>query len=313
MSLGATFDYEQALNLGLDYKKVLKDIIRLKLSPIRIGVKWNKVETRKDKYDWKIYDHILNEFNSHNIDVILVVGMKSPRWPEFFVPDWIDLGGKTSVIKSGNSFLTEKLYNFISSILERYKKLSSIKYIQVENEPFINVGENKLRISSEFLKKETEFVKDRTNLKVILNSQGLPTTGLLAEYIKGRKKYKEQLIRLSDVFGVNVFPKFEGKTLLNTNITFSASKLAWGYLKAINKKVRECKKECIVTELQAEPWQFGNVSFTDAFKNKTCNPDMVKEYLLQLEEIGFDTVLIWGTEFHLACWEKGNDEWMKIY
>lgn len=312
MKFGTTFDYEQAQNLGLDYKEVLERIVSLKLSPIRIGIKWNKVEGKRKKYNWDIYDNILAMLDKHKIPIVLAIGMKSPRWPEFFIPEWVNLKLIENSVVSGEDIdLKDNLFDFISKVLKRYKDLKCIKYIQVENEPFLKAGPYKNSISYKFLENEINFIKTLTNLPIILNAQGLPTTGTFAEYLKGRNSYKKKLIKLSDIFGINIFPKFEGKIFNKANKEFSASCFAWWYLKKLFNKTNNLKKKCFVTELQAEPWQFGDVDLYDAYANKTCNPDMVRDYIDRLRKIGLENILIWGVEFHIACEKKGNDGWIK--
>ncbi|MFC1780605.1 hypothetical protein ACFLY9_02830 [Patescibacteria group bacterium] len=311
MQLGTTFDIDYATHLGLNWKDTLEQIVNLKLSPIRIGIKWSRVKVQKKKYNWLDYDEILELLDSKNIPILLSVGMKSPRWPEFFIPDWIETNTTNSIIDINESNIKDSLFEFIKITIERYKHLRNIKWLQVENEPFLESGPNKLRISQDLLKEEVSFVRSISNRQILLTAQGLPTTGLLAEYLKGRYKYKNKLINIADIIGFHVYPKFEHESLLNKPKTFSASKTAWKYLQKLFNKTQSVNKECWCTELQAEPWQVELVSHKDTYVNKTCNPKMVKNYIKKLENIGFKTILVWGTEFHIKCEHEGNDKWIK--
>ena len=310
MNIGTTFDYEQALNLGLDPKIVLHRILELKLSPIRIGIKWSKVETEKRKYYWKEYDNIINTISKEKVPILLSIGMKAPRWPEFFIPDWL----LDHSISSSNNELKGSLFQFLESVLLRYGDNNSIKWLQLENEAFLASGPGKLSIPYEFLLTELEYVKKLTYKPIMITAQGLPTTGVFAEYLKGRSKYKEKIIDLADIVGLNIYPIFEEKTIFGIHKTFRASKAAWKYFENLVNKIKINKKEFWIAELQAEPWQLGDINLNDAYANKTCTPELVSKYLKRVEELGFENVLLWGTEFHIACEEKGNSEWIdKVY
>lgn len=305
MKIGTTFDFQQAESLGLDWRKAFQNIIKMKFNPIRVGIKWNVVEVEKGVYDWSIYDEIFEYLTK--VDAVLVVGAKVPRWPEYFIPDWIELKGNLD-----SSLLEKGLQKFILKVVDRYGNLENVKIIQIENEPFLKSGPNQRTLSLKLLEKELETVKKVTQKPILLTMQGLPTTGVVAEFLKGRLSYKKKLIRKADIVGFNVFPSFEGKVFERWNKVYKASKLAWKYLKYLYKYSLQRHKEVIVTELQAEPWQFGEVSHSEAFGNKTCNPELVKDYLKRVEKIGFEKVLVWGSEFWLKCKEEGANDWIEV-
>lgn len=315
MKIGTTFDFEQAESFGINYKKALKRIIELKLTPVRIGIKWSRVEGKKQRFNWKQYDEILHTLKRNRVETILQVGMKSPRWPEFFIPDWQSINTiKKEIYLDNNDSLKINLFNFIEKTINRYKSFKNISSLQIENEPFLKSGPNKWRISDDFLYKELSFARKTTDLPILLTAQGLPTTGLLAEFLKGRYKYKKDLLKYSDTFGLNVFPRIKGETLVHKKYIFKASKLAWEYLHSWLKKTTKLEKALLITELQAEPWSPHKWDFKDPYAHATCNPDMVKQYLRQVKAIGFEKVLIWGTEFHLKCEQEGNSVWIeKLY
>jgi len=313
MKIGITFDYEQCTNLGLDYKEALNMTNKLEIKIVRIGLKWSKIETKRGKYNWGIYDEILNYLDKENIEVVLCLGMKSPRWPEFFIPKWLEYRRFNGFrVLSSNDVLRSSLFEFFERAIKRYSKLENIKYLQIENEPFLKAGPKKGKIGTMFLVEELSFLRTITNLPIILNAQGLPTTGVLAEYLKGKNDYKKKLIELCDIFGVNVYEKFEDKTFLGLQRTFRAGIFTWRYLGRLIDYAETHKKSVFVTELQAEPWQFGNVSLKDPYANKTCNPKMVRNNLKKLEEVGIESILLWGFEFHIACKREGNDEWVRL-
>ncbi len=313
MKIGVTFDYEQCNNLGLDWREVLNYIDKYDIPIVRIGLKWNKIEKEKGKFDWEAYDGILKFLDRNKIEVVLCLGMKSPRWPEFFIPGWLSLKkSKNFRVLSNNDILRQRLFLFFEKAIERYSRFKYIRSIQLENEPFLEAGPQKGRIDHLFLIEELSFLKTLTSLQIVLNAQGLPTTGVIAEYLKGRNEYKKKLIEICDVFGINIYERFEGKTLGGLKKTFKAGRFAWMYLKKLIDHAESYKKDIFVTELQAEPWQLGEVDLRNAYSNKTCNPRMVLKNIQKLKSLGLKTILLWGFEFHIVCKVMGNDEWIRL-
>ena len=124
------------------------------------------------------------------------------------------------------------------------------------------------------------------------------------------------MFKLCDQFGFNIYPLFEHKSIFKLNQTFKASSIGWKYFKYLSSRLIKSSDQKIfhIAELQAEPWQEERVSWDDAYANKTCNPDLVLEYISKLSQIGVKTILLWGTEFHIKCASRGNNEWIeKIY
>jgi len=308
-SLGTTFDYEHAIHLGLDWKATLQKIINLKYSPVRIGIKWNKVEKNMGEFDWKIYDELFNTLDKTNIEVILCIGMKSPRWPEFFIPDWIKWKKNKFFYKKQINFSSEEtdiLLNFIKTCLNRYLKHKNIKFIQVENEPFLPAGPNKYFISEKLLQKEIDIVKSITNLPIILNDQGLPTTGIIPEILKGKYFKKLKLMKMCDILGLNIYPIFEDKWLFGKPKKFSASKIGWKYLNFLINQATKMNKKIFITELQAEPWQIQKVDIKNLERNISNTPEMTKIYINKLSKLQIEKILLWGSEFLIKTGVKLN-------
>lgn len=318
MNLGTTIDIDQITNTGLSLDFVIKHLSNLPINPIRVGIRWNKVQSKRKRYSWTGYDRLLGELSDNGKEIILSIGMKSPRWPEFHIPDWAleryDFKQKHTFSKT-DVVLYKYLSEFIQSALERYKRRNAIVAIQVENEPLFRFGPNRWKIDIALLKQEIDIVKKTVNFPVLISSPGLPTTGLLAEFLKGRFGQKRALSVTDeiDIIGFNIFPRFESRQWGRAQI-FEASSLAWKYLSYWTKTFTSSGKKVWISELQAEPWQMEKVNFKDAYANKTCDPDKVMRYIKRVEKMGIDTVLLWGTEFHLACMQQGNAEWIqKLY
>jgi len=75
--------------LGLDdretYLAILDD---LKAQKVKISVHWDLLEKKDDKFDFSELDWQMAEAEKRNVQVLLAVGMRTPRWPECHIPDW---------------------------------------------------------------------------------------------------------------------------------------------------------------------------------------------------------------------------------
>src|SRR5260221_1798672 len=81
--LGLTFSPKYAKSLGLNPKETFMMMTQdLKVKKIRLPVYWDEVETVKGDYNFSEVDYYLKE--GSDLQFILVLGAKQPRWPECF-------------------------------------------------------------------------------------------------------------------------------------------------------------------------------------------------------------------------------------
>jgi hypothetical protein len=144
MLLGTTFSHRFARSLRLDPLKALEEIIALKMDILRLCCYWDEIEPTKDAFNFSQIQLLLDICEKNNQQVLLTVGMKAPRWPEFYIPAW---AGK-SPAEAGNHVLS-----YIEKVISTCKTYSCITYWQVENEPLDPSGPHNYKIVPDFLKK----------------------------------------------------------------------------------------------------------------------------------------------------------------
>ena len=89
INYGVTFSNRYATDLGLDWKEVYVSMLNeLKVQNVRLVVYWDDVEEKRDTYDFSDIMWQLDEAEKRDLDVILSIGRKVPRYPECFQPDW---------------------------------------------------------------------------------------------------------------------------------------------------------------------------------------------------------------------------------
>lgn len=313
--IGTTFARGYAESLGLDPKKTLDEIIKLGLNPIRIGVYWEEVEIKPGQFDFSNFDWIVEKLSYAKIDIILAIGAKTPRWPEFHLPEFIraKYHFKNKEVINNNDFLADvKVY--LKKVLDHYKNEQQIKYIQVENEPFEPFGPNKWTLSLKFVAEEIKYVREMTRLPIIITNGGMDPIPPIIGHVYGKyKRLGECLNQNTDLVGLDVYPIIPQK-VLEKYFYFKAGESQWKKLAEIKNQIENNKgqkKKAWITELQAEPWEPKKMNTANPLANPSCNPDLVGQYLKKCQQLGFEVILLWGVEFWLACQNDGNNQWIK--
>lgn len=273
---GISFNQNQATSLGLDWRKVYKEMLTdLKPKHVRIAAMWNEVESVKGVYNYDDVDYMMHEANQNNISVTLVVGQKAPRWPECYIPKWAD-----SDVKQYN----QQLLRYIQQTVERYKDHPALDVWQVENEAFINFtfGE-----CENFL---TDAIYDEIDLV-----KKLDTKHKIVVTDSGELSLWNKAADAGDYFGTTLYRIVR----LPKGKIFTYDWLPAGFYR-VKAWINGINSERFwVSELQAEPW------FTDVSPQKTSikeqeetmNIDRLRQHIDYSQRLGASRVYLWGVEW----------------
>src|SRR5438093_2781471 len=88
--LGYTYSPRQADYLGMPRRDTLEAALTLDVSLVRLGAYWDELEPQPGRYDFDSLDWEMDQAAAHGQGVVLTVGMKAPRWPEYFLPAWLE-------------------------------------------------------------------------------------------------------------------------------------------------------------------------------------------------------------------------------
>jgi len=295
---GVNFSQKQTESLGLDWKETYSALISLGFKKIKIATYWNLIEKEEGKYNFDDLDWQIKEAENTGVKILLAIGMKTPRWPECHMPEWV----KNQDVDARN----QKLLEHIEKIVNRYKDSTAISVWQVENEPFFTFGECP-KIEKDFIKKEISLVKslDLRGRNVVISDSG--------EYSLWIKP-----AQLGDVVGITLYRKvwfspLEGiqKSLLGAKkISFYVNyplfpifyrQRAWIIKKLFNKEV-------INVEFQAEPWGPGaSQDLSRQEWEKTMSLDRFKKNIEFAKKTGFSEFYFWGGEWWYWLKTKQND------
>lgn len=273
---GINFSQKQAQNLELDWKETYLALLDdLKIKNIKLLTHWDLIELEPGKYNFEDLDWQLAQAQKRNVKILLVVGLKTGRWPECHAPDWV----KNQKSEVRNSYLLK----YLEEIVKRYRERVSVYSWQVENEPFFPFGECP-GTDNDFLKKEIALVKslDFQKRPVVISDSGEFSFWLAAA-------------SLGDRVGTTLHRKVWFKELgayfqYPLNPTFY-----WRRAQLIEKLFA---KEVFVAELQAEPWCPVFLSECELKEqSKTMNLERFKENSEFAKKTGLSEIYLWGSEW----------------
>ena len=247
LEIGTTFSKKQCDYFGLEEKETFQEVLEMGFSVIRLAAYWDEIEKEEGVFDFSSLDWQIKEAKKKKVPIILSVGMKAPRWPEYYIPDWVLEGA--ALPYGGNvakdPFLREKTLEFIKKTAERYKKEKSIILWQVENEAFTRIGKKAWYIGKDFLREEVSLVKSIVGDKPILLTSATYPNRLLRLVTRAFSPYNfiKDYIPLCEVIGLNVYPVVgEKKWGMDFYIRTSPEERKRYFLQEIKKLKEQGKK-----------------------------------------------------------------------
>lgn len=300
--VGTTFSRKQCEYLGLDWKDTYLAILDEGFDIIRLGAYWDEIEPEEDKYDFSFLDWQIKEARKKNIPVVLTVGMKAPRWPEYFIPDWVLAKARPAYGSDlgKNGYIGERAIKFIEKVVLRYRGETILCYWQVENEPLTRIGEKNWFIGIPFVEREAAVVRrlDQKGRPILMTVAVYPNRFLrfFADLFGARDSVRES-VKLCDIIGINVYPVV-GSKFLGVGLYFgSTAEGRKRYFSEILSIIREGGKKAWVTELQAEPWEPGHLAYKEEKEPLTGRTGLTEEAFREIRELGVDTIFLWGAEY----------------
>lgn len=130
-NLGVSFSRERSEELGLDwqvnYTALLDD---MQLKHFRLMSYWSSHEQIRGQFDFTDLDWQVNEAAKRGATVDIALGLRQPRWPECWEPNWAKQ-------LSGNAW-KQAMYAYIEIVVNRYKDNPTVANWQLENEAVNN-------------------------------------------------------------------------------------------------------------------------------------------------------------------------------
>jgi hypothetical protein len=281
LEYGVTFSSKQSTDLGLDWKKVYEDMLDdLQVKKLRLPAYWDQLEPSANTYDWTDLDWQVSEATKRNVDLILVVGQRVPRWPECHIPTWVN--------KNDQAGRETAVLNYITQTVNRYKNNPNVRYWQVENEPFLIHFGTCPAFNVNFLDQEIALVKSLDTKPIIVTD-----SGELSLWVHAARR--------ADIFGSTMYRDTYSQ-FLHSYIHYPISP-AFFRIKKNFASLFAHPQDWIVVELQGEPWgreAYQTLSQTE--REQTMTPAKFKDTISFIQQTGFKTFYWWGVEYWY--WEK---------
>lgn len=289
---GVNFSQKHSELLGLNWKENYLAILDdLGVQRIKLITYWDDLEPENGKYNFDDLDWQIQEAAKRDAQILLVMGMKTPRWPECHIPKWA-----ANLSKQEQQ---ENILKLIETIVLRYKDVQSPKLNnliwgwQVENEPFFPFGECPWT-DAKFVIKEIDLARqlDDKNRSVFTTESGEAPLWIRAAMVGdmvGTSLYKKVWVSQLGIYVHYPFPEV----------------FYYRKMKLIEKLFG---KKVICVELQTEPW--GPVLLYDLDlkeAEKTMNLEQFKNIIRFAGRTGIDEFYLWGAEWWYWMRTKHND------
>lgn len=280
---GVTFSTRYALQLGLDPMETYRGLVEdLGIRAVRLPVYWSDVERSSGVYDWWLLDQLVEYSAQMGVELTMVVGVKVPRWPECYVPDWAE--GLDAQKRQ------QTVLRMIETTVNRYKKAQAVVRWQVENEPFFPYGECPHLTREEF-RERVDLVRrldPARPIQITVSGElGSWKTEADAADVLGISLYR---LTWNDLFGYFVYP------------------LSPAYYYSRAQFVSQDVDRVIVSELQAEPW------FPEPIERRELliwyqlfDADMLRANFEFVEQTHLPEVYLWGAEWWYLLKKNNND------
>jgi len=286
---------ELKINWQETYLAILDD---LKVDHIRLSAYWNQIESEKGTYDFTDLDWQIAEASKRDINIILAIGRRLPRWPECHDPIWLkDLSPEE---------IRKPQLDFISTTIYKYKNNPNIKTWQIENEPFLSTFGECPPLDHQLFKDEIRTARSISPKPILVTD-----SGELNLWINAART------------GANIVGTTLYKVVYNKNIGYIKYPLPplFYYSKGWFIKTFFGTEKVINAELQAEAWHTEEknllqMTLEEQFESLDIN--QFKENIILSRKSGFEEIYLWGAEWwyflktergYDAFWEEAKTLW----
>lgn len=286
---GMSFNVPYAKELNLNWQEVyLAALDDLKIKRFRLAAHWSLIEPQKNQYNFEELDFEIEEAAKRDVEVILAIGRRLPRWPECHIPTW--------AIGISKEEEQAEIIEYLKIVVNRYKDYENIKYWQIENEPYLEVFAHEQcgDLDRDFLKEEIATVKEIDSSRPLL----LTDSGNLGTWFGAYKN--------GDAFGTSVYLYF-----WNPELGKFKSRLPAGFyrIKANLMQLLFGQKETFLIELSTEPWLIDPLIQTPIdLQLERMDLEKIKDIIQYAEKTYLEKQYLWGVEWWYWMKENGHPE-----
>lgn len=273
---GVGFSEKHARALGLDWKEVYTALLDdVQVKQVKLSVDWDEIEPERDSFYFADIDWQIGEAAKRDANVLLVVGMKTLRWPECHMPEW------AKGLSKGEQ--QQEILELVEAVVGRYKDSVAVTKWQAENEPFFPFGECPWH-DSEFLEKEIALMRQLDNSRPVVVSDS------------GELSFWVQAARAGDIASITMYRKVWFHEI-NRYVTYPLPATFYGRKAQLIQFMFDTP--IIGGELQAEPWGPGKLLYDTTIEEQDRAFDLAqfKENIEFARNTGIAEHYLWGAEW----------------
>lgn len=289
IDFGISFSQYFAEKMELDWQKMYLTILDdLGVKKIRLVAYWPDIEPEPNRFSFEDLDWQISEAKKRDVQAILVIGQKVPRWPECHIPEW--------AAELSQEEKQQEILSMLSEIVNRYQDNETIWAWQVENEPFLKSFGECPKLDKDFLDEEIALVRelDPGKRPVILTA-----SGELSSWTQPASR--------ANILGTTLY-RIVWSDLLERHFQYPIPPVFY-YKRAKLTKLFTGVDRIIIIELQAEPWSHRMIYETSPEEqSQSMDLEKFKGIIEYTQQTGFDEAYLWGAEWWYWLKEKHNDD-----
>ncbi len=278
--LGVNFSKSYSEYLELDWQKVYLAILDdLGVKNIRLAAPWNEIEPIQDHWVFTDLDWQVSEAVKRNIDIILVVGRRTPHWPECHDPVWLT--------RLPPEIVTERQLKMMQKVINHYKNVANIKVWQVENEPMLDAFGVCPPSDINLLRQEVSLVKNIDDRPILITDSG-------------ELSFWAAAANTGDIFGTTMY-----RVTHNPFLGYVYYHLPPIFYNLKARLVGKNPADVLVSELQAEPWApRGLLEVSLSEQQISMDGTRLVNHVNYAKRTGFSGAYLWGAEWWYWLQEK---------
>jgi hypothetical protein len=261
---------------------------------VRLSVEWATVEPQPGVYDFRVIDAMLAEAQRDGARVLLTVGVKAQRSPEFYIPDWVldhtDLA-PGSVI-SDDPYLHDQAIAMVRAVVGHTASSPAIDSWEAGNEPYVASNRsNGWTLSRQFVQEVVAAIhaNDPQARPVVINQ---------AQHFVFNRRWQHALAD-GDVLAASIYP-FRNYDIFGHNVVvpiLELGPLTPNYA-AQGRAAKADGKPFWITEMQAEPWTDTDIRLiTPAHPSPNLTHENFARSIGYARRTGASRVYLWGAEW----------------
>lgn len=277
---------------------------------VRLSVEWANVEPMRGQYDFALVDALLAVAEQHGARVLLTVGVKGQRHPEYYLPGWVTAAGHypEGATVSDDPLLHDSALAMVAAVVRHVGASSAIDSWGADNEPFLpSPRASNWVLSRRFVEEEAATIRanDADARPVLINH---------AEHFVFDRRW-EWTLADGDIVGTSLYPfrNYEVAGHVFVVPILEIGPLAPNYA-ARARETEAAGKRYWITELQAEPWPDGDIRYVSPqHPARDLTPANFRRNVDYARRTGAERVYLWGAEWWLFQAERyGNDDWLSL-